>query len=124
MAGNLGVLIAVDDRRVRAAARDAVLAADGLSIVGEVANGLDAVCHAAIKNPAIVVLDVASDGLRALPATKRTAPDARILVLSGRERDDGLQALAWGADACLHPLDLAHLGSTLLALAKGYGGAS
>ncbi len=81
-----------------------ILHQDGrFDVVGEAADGEQAVALAAAERPDAVVLDLAMpvmDGLEAIPLLKLGAPDAAIVVLSGFARGslDG-QALTLGASA-------------------------
>jgi DNA-binding NarL/FixJ family response regulator len=78
------VLIVDDHPPFRAIAR-AVLEAEGYTVVGEAANGREALAAAERLRPALVLLDVQlpdADGrdlVRRLPAT-------RVVLVSGRER--------------------------------------
>jgi DNA-binding NarL/FixJ family response regulator len=69
-----------------------LLARDGrFSIVGEAANGRDAVDVVAEVRPDLVVLDVAMpmlDGIAALPGLREVSPETRIVMLSGFPAED------------------------------------
>src|SRR4051812_48972391 len=74
----------------------------GVQVVGEAANGEEAVELARQYEPDLVVLDLTMpvlDGVSALPLLRQVSPRSRIVVLSAvpRERDPG--ALALGAAA-------------------------
>ena len=57
-----------------------------LRVVGEAANGNDAVAQARLLQPNVILLDLAMpvrSGLEALPELREVAPDARVIVYSG-----------------------------------------
>ena len=81
----LRVLVVDDHVQVRELLR-AQLEAGGHQVVGEAADGVEAVERAAALGPDVVVLDLAMpnvDGLQALAAIQSAAPDAKVIVLSG-----------------------------------------
>jgi PAS domain S-box-containing protein len=85
-AGALRVLLADDAADIRLLLRFALDAESGFEVVGEAANGLEAVELAATLQPDLVVLDLSMpvmDGLQAIPELLRVAPATRIVVLSG-----------------------------------------
>jgi DNA-binding NarL/FixJ family response regulator len=58
----------------------------GLRVVGEAADGNDAIVEAIRLQPDVTLLDLAMpkrSGLEALSELRRQAPEARIIVLSG-----------------------------------------
>jgi DNA-binding NarL/FixJ family response regulator len=74
----------VDD--IRFLMRLALQASDRLEVIGEAADGREAVALAEETQPEVVVLDLAMpvmDGLQAIPELHRVAPHCRILVMSG-----------------------------------------
>ena len=81
-----------------------ILEADGrFEVVGEAADGAEAIRVTAAEQPDVLVLDLAMpvlDGLQAIPEIRAGSPDTAIVVLSGfaRGRLDRL-ALASGAAA-------------------------
>lgn len=74
-------------------------------VVGEAANGLEAVEKARAEQPDAMILDISmpiQDGLSAIPEIRASSPNTRILVLSGfTEAAVGAQAMALGAHAYL-----------------------
>jgi DNA-binding NarL/FixJ family response regulator len=80
------VLLADDTAEIRRLLR-VNLELDGrFDIVGEAADGTEAVTLARSLRPDVVVLDLAMpvmDGLQAAPTIRRSSPGSRILVLSG-----------------------------------------
>jgi DNA-binding NarL/FixJ family response regulator len=68
-----------------------LLESDGrFEVVGEAANGREAIEEAARTKPDLVMIDLAMpemDGLTAIPRLHRTVPGTRILVVSGFESE-------------------------------------
>jgi two-component system, NarL family, response regulator LiaR len=96
----LRVIVADDDPLARRVIRD-TLQADGITVVGEAANGREAVELAVYYRPDVVVMDYVMPELDGLEATRRlraAAPDVRVVMLTGAADEDlGLRALALGA---------------------------
>lgn len=103
MTGRLRVVLADDTTEYRLLLR-LILEQDGrFEIVGEAANGVEAIRLCADESPDVIVLDLAMpvlDGLQAIPEITVQSPATAIVVLSGfaRGRLDR-QALASGARA-------------------------
>lgn len=99
------VLLADDTPEIRQLLRIALELEGGFEIVGEAADGRQALHLAGSHRPDAVVLDLAMpimDGLEAIPAIRRATPQTKILVLSGfTSAQMGADALALGADAYL-----------------------
>jgi DNA-binding NarL/FixJ family response regulator len=97
------VVIADDQVLVRTGLRTILDNAGGFDIVGEAADGHEAVQHARALRPDIVLMDVRMPNLDGIAATRqiRAAPDApRVLVLTTFDLDEyvyaGLRAGASG----------------------------
>jgi DNA-binding NarL/FixJ family response regulator len=97
------ILIADDQVLVRTGLRTILDNAGGFDIVGEAADGHEAVQHARALRPDIVLMDVRMPNLDGIAATRqiRAAPDApRVLVLTTFDLDEyvyaGLRAGASG----------------------------
>jgi DNA-binding NarL/FixJ family response regulator len=102
----LTILLADDDAMVRAGLRAVLNSEDGIEVIGEAADGNEAVALAAELQPHVVVMDIRMpylDGLAAtsqIVATGATAP--RVLVLTTFELDEYVfEALRAGAGGFL-----------------------
>ena len=75
----------------------------GFEVIGEAADGLEAVSRAEERQPDVVVLDISMpirDGIEAASRIRRVAPKSQIVVLSQHDSDQIAQtALATGAHA-------------------------
>jgi DNA-binding NarL/FixJ family response regulator len=84
--GSIGVLICDDAESMRVLLGVVVGLRRGLHVVGEAADGEQAITEAARLQPDVVLLDLSMPrrtGLDALPEIKRVAPEAKVIVLSG-----------------------------------------
>jgi len=87
----LRVVIADDRAPVRAAIRMAMELHGGFRIVGEAANGLQAIEAARRQQPDLVVLDLVMPdhgGLEALPGIRNVAPGAGVVLLTAHDLAD------------------------------------
>jgi DNA-binding NarL/FixJ family response regulator len=95
------VLLCDDTRDIRLLLALALELAGGFQVVGEAADGSEAIAQAATHQPDVVLLDLAMpvlDGLQALPLIRESAPDALVVVLSGFGADAmGEEAVRLGA---------------------------
>ena len=99
------VLIADDTPDIRMLLRWSLDPDERFHVVGEAANGQEAVDATASEDVDVILLDLAMpvmDGLQAIPMIKENSPGTKIVVLSGFDADAMSQeALARGADAYL-----------------------
>jgi len=89
------VLIA-DDHRLFAEALRAILSADDrIEVVGLAASGEDAVNKAGRLAPDVVLMDISMPGLNGVEATRRivaTRPEARVLMVTGSDAQEDVEA--------------------------------
>ncbi len=81
-----GVLICDDNAAMRTLLEVVVGLSPRLHVVGEAADGNEAVDQARRHQPEVILLDLAMpnrNGLEALPELRAVAPEARIIVFSG-----------------------------------------
>ncbi len=97
----LRVLIVDDHTIVRQGLRKLLESEGDIEIVGEAADGRDAVAKAADLAPSVVLLDISMPGLNGLEAIRqimKRSPKTRVLVLSMHKNEAYvLQALRHGA---------------------------
>jgi DNA-binding NarL/FixJ family response regulator len=82
------VLLADDHAILREGLRALLALADDIEVVGEAANGQEAIDRVETLRPDVVLMDVSMPGLGGLEATlqiRRQRPDTRILVLTQYE---------------------------------------
>jgi DNA-binding NarL/FixJ family response regulator len=100
--GEISVLIVDDQRLVRAGFRAILEVEPDLRIVGEAADGLDAIDLVAKRSPDVVLLDIRMPGMDGLTAARRiiAETDSRVLILTTFDADayvfDALRAGASG----------------------------
>ena len=85
------VLIVDDDDLMRAGLRAVLSSDETIDVVGEAADGRDAIERSRSLKPDVILMDVRMSGLDGIAATREivaTAPQARILILTTFEDDD------------------------------------
>ncbi|MEX0785654.1 MAG: response regulator [Dehalococcoidia bacterium] len=101
MPDQIRVLIADDQAVVRQGLTLFLGLQDDMTVVGEAADGAEAVERANETNPDVVLMDLVMprmDGIQAIRAVKERRPEARVLVLTSFADDDKLfPALRAGA---------------------------
>jgi DNA-binding NarL/FixJ family response regulator len=83
---DIRVLIADDHPVVRGGLKSFLAACGGIEVVGEAADGAEALARAIATRPDVVLMDLEMpqlDGLEATQALRRQLPGAKVLVLSG-----------------------------------------
>ena len=98
---SIRVLVADDQSMVRAGFRLLLSGEDGIEVVAEAENGLEAVDKATRFQPSVVLIDIRMPELDGLEATRRILaadPGARILILTTFDLDEYIyEALQAGA---------------------------
>ena len=83
---DLSLVLVDDEDDLRELVRETLRAAGGFTVVGEAANGEDAVAVVHDTHPDMVLLDLdmpVMGGLDALPRLRAASPESRVVVLSG-----------------------------------------
>ena len=83
---DIGVLICDDAPAMRSLLHAVIARREGVSVVGEAADGNEAIAQAALLQPDVILLDLSMPdrtGLEALPEINRVAPGAKVILLSG-----------------------------------------
>jgi len=108
------VLICDDNSQIRTLVTAIISAAAGLRVVGEAADGNEAVSEAKRLQPDVILLDLAMpnrSGFDALVEVRNVAPEAQVIVFSGYSGTAVVeQVLAFGAVAHIekgaHPAEI------------------
>jgi len=88
---NIRILIADDHAVVREGLRTLIRTEPGMEVIGEAADGVEAVHKAHTLQPDVILLDMVmprKDGVKVIGEIKRENPAARILVLTSFSDDD------------------------------------
>lgn len=91
----LRLLLADDQLLVRAGIRSLIQTLDRYTVVAECADGLEALERTAALQPDVAVLDIDMPGLSGIEAMRQirtVAPQTRLLVLSGIDRREVVEA--------------------------------
>jgi len=91
MSETIRILIADDHTLVRAGLRALLDSEPGMEVVGEAADGVEAVDRARTLEPDVILLDLVmprKDGIEAISDICTTDPNARILVLTSYTDDE------------------------------------
>jgi DNA-binding NarL/FixJ family response regulator len=113
--GQITVLIVDDHAVVREGLRTFLELQDGIEVVGEAADGLEALELAAKLQPDVILMDLVMprlDGVAAMRTVRERSPRSRVIVLTSFLDDERLlPAIEAGADGYLlkdvEPADLA-----------------
>src|SRR5688500_10805691 len=85
LTAKLPVLLADDHHLFREGLRQLLEATGEITVVGEAANGEEAIRMARELNPRVILMDInmpVVDGIRATEAVTRTSPDTNVIVLT------------------------------------------
>src|SRR5918992_5508758 len=88
-----GRVLVVDDHPLTRGALSALLEHNGFAVVGEAADGEDAIDRAHVLQPDLVLLDLTMpslSGLEALPRLRTAAPEAEVVVLTASGTEENL----------------------------------
>lgn len=98
-------LLIVDDQKVIRRSINLFLKDYDIEIVGEAANGLDAIQQFIKTKPDVVTMDITMpemDGLACIDAIREITTDVKIMVITAlADKATGLEALAKGARSYL-----------------------
>ena len=97
---DISVLVVEDHAVVREGLCALINSAHGLEVIGEAADGIEAVSQALALNPDVILMDIVmprKGGIEAIEEIMRRNPEARILVLSSFSGDNVLRAVKAGA---------------------------
>lgn len=126
MSETIRVLIADDHTVVRKGLQALISTHADLEVVGTAVDGVEAVEHAALLNPDVILLDIQmprKDGVAAIAEIKAANPEARILVLTSFSEDETVFA-AIKAGALGYLLKDASTGELIGAIRNVYQGRS
>jgi PAS domain S-box-containing protein len=92
----LRILIVDDHPAIRLALRELLHQRPQLSVVGDASNGVEAIAHAYVLRPDVILMDVLMphmDGVEATARIRTELPDIRILGMSMLARNDTADAI-------------------------------
>ncbi len=97
---------------------------ENITVVGEAANGLEAVSQADQTQPEVILMDIGlpeMDGVEATQRIKASHPGVRIIMLTSKDNErDVFAALSAGADAyCMKGISVEALTSAIEAVKEG-----
>lgn len=91
----IGVLVVDDHLVVRKGVRALLMGADDIMVVGEAADGLEAIAEARRLIPQVILMDLKLprlDGVEAIRVIVAEQPDVGVVVLTGTEGDEQVLA--------------------------------
>jgi DNA-binding NarL/FixJ family response regulator len=109
LADAIRVLVVDDHGVVREGLRTFLRLQDGIEVVGEAADGTEAVAAARELEPDVVLMDLVMpqlDGVEAMRRIRETRPQTRVIVLTSFTDDDKLLAAVRAGSAMpflIHP---------------------
>jgi DNA-binding NarL/FixJ family response regulator/signal transduction histidine kinase len=122
--GRIRILVADDHAVIRAGMRRLLESYPDFEVVGEAADGLEALAEAQDLGPQVILMDMrmpGMNGLEALRQLRASDPDLRILMISAYEEDeDVLESLKAGASGyVLKDMAADELAQAIRAVAQG-----
>jgi two-component system NarL family response regulator len=118
-------VLIVDDHALFRRGLELVLSGEAdIDIVGEAADGIDAIAQAEALRPDVVLMDVRmprASGLEAARAIRDSLPDTRVIMLTVSDRDEDLfEAVRAGATGyLLKEVSIEELANAVRAVARG-----
>jgi DNA-binding NarL/FixJ family response regulator len=104
-AAKIRVLLVDDDALVHASLRMILSSAEEMEVVGEAADGADAVGAVQVHRPHVVLMDIrmpGTDGIAATEALRRLATPPHVIILTTFQADEHvMRAIRAGADGFL-----------------------
>ncbi|HLW01054.1 MAG TPA: hybrid sensor histidine kinase/response regulator transcription factor [Ktedonobacterales bacterium] len=124
LTGRIRILVADDHAVIRAGMRRLLESYPDFEVVGEAADGLEALAEAQDLGPQVILMDMrmpGMNGLEALRQLRASNPDVHILMLSAFEQDeDVLESLKAGASGyVLKDMAPDELAQAIRAVAQG-----
>lgn len=121
---NTRVLIVEDHPMTLVGLKMLLEKSDSVQVVGEAANGLEAVSLASANQPEVILMDIGlpeMDGIEATQKIKQLHPGIRIIMLTSKDNEqDVFASLAAGADAyCMKGISIDSLSSAIDAVKEG-----
>ncbi len=95
-------ILLVDDHPLTREALSSLLVQHGFDVVGEAADGHEAIVEAGRLQPDLILLDLSMpgmDGLNALPKVREAAPECEVVVLTASGTEENLLAAIRGGAA-------------------------
>lgn len=99
------ILIADDNRMVRNGLRLLLEVTDDMVLVGEAANGVEAIAQSISTEPCVILMDLNMPELNGTQATRQIreqGSDARIILLTGQQDQNFIQAGLEVVLTCIH----------------------
>jgi DNA-binding NarL/FixJ family response regulator len=93
----ISVLVVDDHASIRQVVSEVLSAQEGLQVIGEAADGLEAVDMVARLHPTVVVMDIAMPRLNGLDAARQIMqdfPETRVLILTMHENRQYVREIA------------------------------
>ncbi|HEY9787814.1 MAG TPA: protein kinase [Candidatus Obscuribacterales bacterium] len=118
------ILIAEDQDIMRLGLKLTLEKLSGVKVIGEAADGQEAISQAQSLRPDVVLMDIGLpvvDGIQATQDIKKTQPDTRIIMFTSDETDDTVfKALSAGADGyALKNISADRLATAITAVMQG-----